>query len=223
MLFRSMRVFSVAEVLDTEDKMHLENFFHCPIAQIYQATEGFLAISHRKTHRLLFNEDNLIIEKEWIAPNRFIPIITDLNRKILPIVRYRLDDVIVSDTKPTPFTEIQHIEGREGDICYATQTKPNGKRTNVPIFADVLRHALISTKVNYSDYQIKQLDLANFELSFTPTLIHSEQTQIEKALNRVFKNNNYQPVSWHWKNWHTVQKHQKKRKIIGYENSNRLR
>lgn len=37
------------------------------------------------------------IEKEWLDETRFVPIITDLMRTSQPIVRYRLDDVLVID------------------------------------------------------------------------------------------------------------------------------
>ena len=45
---------------------------------------------------LHFNEDLLIIEKEYIdkEKKRFFPIITDLNRTTQPVIRYKLDDII---------------------------------------------------------------------------------------------------------------------------------
>ncbi len=86
---------------------------------IYQATEGFLGIGC-KYGTLHINEDNIIIEREYIDENRFVPIITDLSRQSQAIVRLRLDD-IWQETKCTcgsKFLAIKPIEGRVGDIWH---------------------------------------------------------------------------------------------------------
>lgn len=209
------RIFSVAEVLDLEDRYKLEQGFQCPVAQIYQASEGFLAITHRHINKLLFNEDNLIIEKEWIDKDRYIPIITDLRRRSLPIIRYRLDDVIVQDNHHHIFSSISQIEGREGDICYAIDKQ----QKIAPVFSDVLRHAIVRTRVNYSDYRIMQLNLSTFSLSFTPELNQDNKSQIESSLTKVFKDNQHKIPAWQWHDWQTIEKGQKRRKILGLNKS----
>ena len=209
------RVFSVAETLDQDDQGKLENWFNCPISQIYQATEGFLAITHQRFNQLMFNEDNLIIEKEWLDDKRFIPIVTDLRRCSLPIVRYRLDDVIVQKDFNHPFTSIAQIEGREGDICYAMPESANAKCQLAPIFSDILRHAVARTSVHYEDYRIEQTDLSQFHLTFTPCLTPEEQCLIEQSLTKIFKDNQYIVPTWHWYDWQTEALGSKRRKIIG--------
>lgn len=89
------------------------------------------------------NEEYVIIEKEWLDEKRFVPIITDLLRTTQPIIRYRLDDVLIEEQSNGVFTRLAGIEGRVGDICYATQ---NNKV--LPLFADLIRQKMASFLLN---------------------------------------------------------------------------
>jgi putative adenylate-forming enzyme len=87
---------------------------------IYQATEGFLGAACA-AGRLHLNEDSIAFEYEPIAgSNRVRPIITDLRRTSQPIVRLRLDDLMVLTESPcpcrSPMAGIEPIEGRFADI-----------------------------------------------------------------------------------------------------------
>ncbi len=86
----------MAEVLDPLDRQRIEAAFAVRVEQIYQATEGFLGATceHGVIH---LNEEFLIVEREWVdeARTRFVPVITDLYRSSQPIIRYRLNDVLV--------------------------------------------------------------------------------------------------------------------------------
>ena len=55
------RLVSVAEVLDPQDREHLEVTFHAPVHQIYQCTEGLLAVSC-KLGSLHIQEDLVAIQ-----------------------------------------------------------------------------------------------------------------------------------------------------------------
>ncbi len=54
-----------------------------------QCTEGFLAISDKKSNQLVMNEEFFDHEKEWIDEQHLFPLITDLLRTTQPIIRYR--------------------------------------------------------------------------------------------------------------------------------------
>ena len=117
------RVISVAEVLSAADEKRLTSGFQQKIFQIYQCTEGFLGFTcaHGTLH---LNEDLVLFEKEYIDETRthFVPIITDLFRKTQPIIRYRLDDILVEKKTPCPcgciFQPLERIEGRCDDVLY---------------------------------------------------------------------------------------------------------
>lgn len=151
------KVISVAEVLTHQDEKRFKQIFKQDIIfQAYQCTEGFLAYTcHRGSLHL--NEDIAYIEKEFIDERRFVPIITDFRRTTQPIVRYRLNDILVlSDKKCTcgiAATVLDRIEGREDDIFLFKDT--NGKV--VQVFPDIVGRCLLYTK-NINEYRVVQAD-----------------------------------------------------------------
>ncbi|MBU6958236.1 CoF synthetase [Pseudomonas sp. CVAP len=148
------KVISVAEVLDMHDRRILEQVFP-DIGEVYQATEGFLAAScaHGTLH---LNEEFLYIEPQWIDEHRFTPLITDFTRSTQPIVRYRLDDVLVRKATPCPCGQatmaIERIEGRCDDQLLLL----NRQGTPQVIFADLCTRAIANALPLTSDYRLIQ-------------------------------------------------------------------
>lgn len=185
------KIFAVAEVLEKRDELIISNLFQCQVAQVYQCTEGFLAISDKESNHLLMNEEYLIIEKEWLDEKRFVPIITDLLRTTQPIIRYRLDDVLIEEISNGVFTQLEGIEGREGDVCYATK---NNKV--LPLFADLIRQKMASFPFEFEDYAIQQHALNQFTIQIIPDLLEKEA--LIAHLNELFHSQNYDIPSWKW-------------------------
>ncbi len=175
------RVISVAEVLSLIDEKRLEAEFGQKIFQIYQCTEGFLGFtcSHGSLH---LNEDLLIIEKEYVDDSRFIPIITDLFRKTQPIIRYRLDDILVEKKTPCPcgcvFQAIERIEGRCDDLLYVAL--PNGRTK--PLFPDFITRKMILVSEEIKDFEILQRSLFKWEIYVEPQF----KTGVKVALYELF-------------------------------------
>lgn len=152
------KIISVAEVLENKVRDRVEEHFSCKLDEIYQATEGYIAssCSHGNLH---INEDILIVEKEWIdkESDRFSPVITDLNRRTLPIIRYRLNDILIEEKASCPcgshFTRLQQIEGREDDMLWLPHST---NCTLVAIFPDLIRRAMYICQTKVSDYRIEQ-------------------------------------------------------------------
>jgi putative adenylate-forming enzyme len=186
---KPQKIFAVAEVLEPRDAAIIAEAFACPVSQVYQCTEGFLAISDKHHNRLLMNEEFLIIEKEWIDERRFVPIITDLLRTTQPIIRYRLDDVLIEEPSSSVFTQLTGIEGRVGDICYATK-----EDKILPVFADLIRQKMASFPFEFDDYTIQQHDLNQFSIQITPELIAKEA--LVAHLNELFQD--YDRPNWEW-------------------------
>lgn len=154
-----MLVVSAAEVLGPQDRMLLEQSFE-HLAEIYQATEGFLGATcaHGRMH---LNEEYLLVEPQWLDGERFIPVITDFTRRTQPIIRYRLDDVLAVDARPCPCGSaamaIKHIEGRCDDqLLLPGKTQDAGE--SVTIFADVCHRALALALPLECDYRLVQSD-----------------------------------------------------------------
>ncbi len=149
------RIISVAEVLEKSDEEYLKDVFKKDIIhQVYQSTEGFLGYTcdYGTIH---LNEDMVFIEKEYIDEDRFIPIITDFTRKSQPIVRYRLNDILVVENKPCPcgcqFQGIKKIEGREDDVFIFDGFESE----DIHIFPDIIRRSVLYVD-NIRNYQVVQ-------------------------------------------------------------------
>lgn len=148
------KVISVAEVLDAQDRRLLEQVFP-EVGEVYQATEGFLAATcaHGTLH---LNEEFLYIEPQWIDEHRFTPLITDFTRSTQPIVRYRLDDVLVRKADPCPCGQatmaIDRIEGRCDDQLLLL----NRQGDKQVIFADLCTRVIANALPLTSDYRLIQ-------------------------------------------------------------------
>lgn len=168
------RLISVAEVLELQDRSYIEGTFNAPVQQIYQCTEGLLAISCAQGS-LHIQEDIVVLQFEPLSTKlnehskddeldqegeqdrqRVVPIVTDLWRKTQPIIRYRLNDVLQLETKMcpcgSPFRVIHSIEGRCDDVClFESQT---GEVR--PFYPDTIRRMILLASPHITDYQATQ-------------------------------------------------------------------
>lgn len=157
------KVISVAEVLEARDRALLEQVFG-HVGEIYQATEGFLAVTcaHGTLH---LNEEFIHVEAEWLDERRFIPLITDFTRRTQPIVRYRLDDVLTVCDRPCPCGSaalaIAHIEGRQDDQLML----PDASGETRIIFADACSRVLATVLPLEADYRLRQVGKQVLELN----------------------------------------------------------
>lgn len=161
---------SVADVLDATDLARIEDGFRTAPGQIYQATEGFLAATcpHGRLH---WNEDAVIIEKQWLdaGRTRYAPVITDFRRLTQPIIRYRLDDVIVADDGApcrcgSVFGTLGAIEGRCDDALVLPKAHGPGE---VTVFPDFVRRAIILSVPPGVDYAVVQTASAEWTLALS--------------------------------------------------------
>lgn len=138
-----IKIISVAEVLTKEDENYFKEVFGLKIIhQAYQCTEGFLGYVC-ECGNFHINEDVVMIEKEYIDDERFVPIVTDFLRKSQPIIRYRLNDILVENHEKCacgfPSMVIKKIEGREDDIFIF-----DGKdKEEVVVFPDFISRCVI--------------------------------------------------------------------------------
>ena len=152
---RPLKVISIAEVLEPSDAAVIKAAFGVDVVhQVYQCTEGFLGATCA-CGTLHINEDVILMEKEWLDERRFIPIITDLERRAQPIVRYRLNDVLVVKNEPckcgSPFLAIEKIEGRQDD-CFVF----SGNDGPVSVFPDFIRRCILFAD-GVGEYRVQQV------------------------------------------------------------------
>ena len=167
---RPQQVVSVAETLEPDDEEVIRARFARPVEQIYQATEGLLAISC-PAGRLHLNEAHVHIEPEWVDHRRFHPIVTDFTRTTQLVVRHRLDDVLLAAPSPCPCgrpgRSIAAVLGRADDVLTlaaassstpstpSTASTPSTRVPEVAVYPDTLRHA-VALAGDLGDYRIEQ-------------------------------------------------------------------
>lgn len=149
------KVISVAEVLRAEDAAYLKvQFGLSVIHQAYQCTEGFLGYVC-ECGNFHLNEELVLIEREYLDAHRFVPIVTDFTRQSQPIVRYRLNDILVEKRGHcpcgNPATLIRYIEGREDDVFYFAGLR----RNEVAVFPDFISRCVIYAE-GVQNYKVVQ-------------------------------------------------------------------
>ena len=159
------KIISVAEVLEPQDAAPLAAAFDVSaIHQIYQCTEGLLAVTC-PAGRLHLQEDIVAVQTEPLdaADTTVVtPIVTDLWRQVQPILRYRLNDVLrlSPDTAPrctcgSAFRVIAQIDGRQDDVLAFPVAADPGEEMR-PFFPDTLRRAVLLADAGILDYRILQ-------------------------------------------------------------------
>lgn len=173
------QVISVAEILEATDQRYLEKIFQLPVIhQIYQCTEGFLGCTC-EYGQLHLNEDIVFIEKEYLDEKRFYPIVTDFKRTSQPIIRYRLNDILVEAKEKCPcgsvYQRIEKIEGRSDDI-FLFEGK-NG--TTISVFPDFIRRCLLFVP-DIRDYQVTQHQPMHVEIASNQLTEQQKQQVIQE-------------------------------------------
>ncbi|HZH60808.1 MAG TPA: F390 synthetase-related protein [Metabacillus sp.] len=172
------KIISVAEVLEDVDKNYIEAVFQQTLHQVYQATEGFLATtcSYGVLH---MNEDLLAIQKEYLDKDKgiFVPIITDFTRKTQPLIRYRLNDLLIERKAPCPcgshFLALERIDGRCDDIFYGVHEETGKKHM---LFPDFIRRTIMLSSDDILEYKVTQKELLLIDIKLK---VKSEKAGIE--------------------------------------------
>lgn len=187
------KIYSCAEVLSVADKEYLSVIFNQNIHQIYQCTEGFLGITCHKGS-LHLNEEYIYFEKQYLdkEKKRFIPIITDLVRVTQPIIRYRLDDILIESNKQcgcgNAAIVIDHIEGRCDDIILLPAKDDPNKL--VLIFPDFLQRAVITAQTNIREYRLVQYNYNSIRVELLTDSFQHDCSTVLGCLLALFEDFN---------------------------------
>jgi len=161
---RLRQILSVAEVLDPDVQLEVESAFGLPVRQIYQCTEGLLA-TPCPLGTLHLHEEHMVVETEWLDAERtrFRPVITDFRRLTQPVVRYRLDDVLVpgSCACGRHARAIARVEGRCDDLLRLRT--PTG--AEAILFPDFVRRLVLETLPGIRDWTFTQTAPDRFGLA----------------------------------------------------------
>ncbi|WP_432665868.1 CoF synthetase [Wukongibacter baidiensis] len=196
------KIISVAEVLEEKDEKYIKKAFNKEIIhQIYQCTEGLLAMTC-EFGNLHVNEELVYIEKEIIEGNRFVPIITDYVRRSQPIVRYRLNDILIESKRKckcgSSFMILEKIEGREDDV-FICNSKDNSDE--VTVFSDFIRRCFfhVNEVRNYRVVQEKKEEITVYIDMMEDNCkakIVKEFEKLSKDLNFIMPTINFEKYSF---------------------------
>lgn len=178
------QVIAVTECLPDDVRHKVEQTWHQRVDEIYQATEGFLAVSC--THgRLHLNEAFVHFDFEVLdaATHRVVPIITDFSRTTQLMVRYRLDDVLVlSDEHNCPCGQhsriIDKIEGRCDDVLRL----PKKSGGEVDVYPDYISRALLLVD-GLCDFRVRQLSDHQLSIQYVGDSV--DITVVQNAIQSV--------------------------------------
>ena len=161
---RPERVVSVAEVLEDTDRAALESGFG-PVVQVYQATEGLLGLPcpHGGLH---LNEAHVHFDFEPVGGDHVRPVLTDLRRRAQPMIRHRLNDLLVLGDAcgcGLAARRIERIAGRQDDAL----SLPSRSGGRVTIWPDFVRGAL-SGVPGLREYRAEQVGERRLHLQLEP-------------------------------------------------------
>lgn len=185
---RPERVVSVAEVLEVPDEARIRRAFGTTVHQVYQATEGLLGTScaYGTVH---LAEDLVLFQREYLDAERtrFVPIVSDLFRTSQPILRYRLDDVLMERREPclcgSVLTGLERIEGRSDDVFLLRDRDGKEQR----LYPDFVRRAVILHAPNVREYHVRQRGPAELELFVDVEHdVEATRARVVAALSELF-------------------------------------
>ena len=186
------KLVSAAEVLDEIDRTHIEAHFGQIIHQFYSSTEGEIAATceHGTLH---LNEEIMVIQKQWVDEEKgwYHPIISDFKRKTQPIIRYRLNDILVASKQQCKCGDaresIESIMGRQDDIFLLEKKSGDGFEQVIP---DFIRRAVMQMHPDITAYCAIQKSPEEIEIQLLP-----------EGLQEI----SFQGFEQVWKNMKTVQ------------------
>ena len=164
------KLVSAAEVLDEIDRKQIEQHFGQIVHQFYSSTEGEIAATceHGTLH---LNEEIMVIQKQWVDEEKgwYHPIISDFRRKTQPIIRYRLNDILVTSKKPCPCGDaresIEAVMGRQDDIFLIKKISEEGYEQVIP---DFIRRAVMQMHPSITAYCAIQKSADEIEVQLLP-------------------------------------------------------
>ena len=164
------KLVSAAEVLDEIDRKQIEQHFGQIVHQFYSSTEGEIAATceHGTLH---LNEEIMVIQKQWVDEEKgwYHPIISDFRRKTQPIIRYRLNDILVTSKKPCPCGDVREsieaVMGRQDDIFLIKKISEEGYEQVIP---DFIRRAVMQMHPSITAYCAIQKSADEIEVQLLP-------------------------------------------------------
>ncbi|MBS0286528.1 MAG: hypothetical protein JSR17_04480 [Proteobacteria bacterium] len=188
-MLKPKKIVATQEVLTPVEENLISTAFKQNVFQLYQCAEGFLG-STCEMGTLHLNEDQYYIEKEWIdeKKDKFIPVITSLHRRLQPLVRYRMNDIL--KISPTPCScgsahlAIEKIIGRCEDMLYFQ--KYGNSTTLKTIYSDEFLLAINRARGGVEKFQLIQHSPMHIEIKLKAKNMKIAKQGVFEQLEKLF-------------------------------------
>ncbi len=173
-------IVSGAEPLRPRSRALLQTTFHVPVVNAYASSEHlFMALTLPGSDGMYLLEDDLIFELRDDCT-----CVTNLMNDTLPLIRYRMDDVLVPDSDPTaryPLTKIRDLVGRSEDCLVFRNRDGAADFIHPSLIGELLVPGLKSWQIQVVD-DSKFVFRARFESSQSAEQKQSIRGQIRDQL-----------------------------------------
>lgn len=173
------KIIATAEVLTPLAEQFIASGFKQKVHQLYQSAEGCLGVTCEQG-TLHLNEEEYFIEKEWIDHQRqcFVPVITTLKRKLQPLIRYRMEDILVLKNERCACGRValgvERVIGRCEDVLYFKDRLYSGLK---PIYADMLNQIFVQN-THIHQYQVIQHSMNHIVFKY-----HAANDRVQEWIN----------------------------------------
>lgn len=171
-----------SDELSNQNKHELEKVFQCPVINRYDNEEnGFVATTFSDSTDLTVNFPSLYVELLKIDSDQpTLPgevgrvVVTDLYNHAMPLIRYDIGDLAVSEDDFDSIRTLKEFSGRKSDCIYST--------TDV-LISNVAISAVTEIFYDIERYQIVQEQKNEYVFKYTGTLSEDEHREL---LNRLY-------------------------------------
>ncbi|MDM7926264.1 MAG: hypothetical protein QUS35_09640 [bacterium] len=182
-------VCTTSERLYEYQRRFLESAFGCPVIDEYGASEVGIIAFQCPSGGMHLMEENLIAE--FADPPRPGPadakslILTDLNNRATPLLRYEVGDLVRPDPEPcacgSGLARIRVDIGRESDVVYL----PDGSRVSPVLFCHMGQYSFYEIGRKIRQYRIIQKSLDRFDVEAVCN--PDDQSEVEAYFRKAFE------------------------------------
>ena len=171
------------EPLPPDVKTYLERVFKVPVLNAYASSEHlYMGLTLPGSEGLHLMEDDLIFETR---PDHTC--VTNLFNHTMPLIRYRMDDVLVPDSNGKssyPFTRVKEVVGRMEDALVFTNRHGRDDFIHPIVIVELIIRGLRAWQIVLVT-RVSFRFRAQFENGLSPEEIQATHDRIRQQLNRI--------------------------------------
>lgn len=174
---------SAEELLESKRK-ELRETFGCPVYNRYSNNEsGLIAMMDDSSDVFQVNTASLRIEllqldsDEYVQPGQMgRVVVTDLFNHAMPLIRYDIGDLAISNDKSDDVRTITKLCGRSADILRC----PNGR-----LISNTVAASIAETIQGITKWQLSKVSETQFKFSYIGTLSYDEDKELNDRLKEA--------------------------------------